>query len=100
MEVAQGAVFWNSAHDFVRLVRSGGDLAPIEVDGQGFITLIGELRSLLLNPVVQSPPFMDDDQGWKRTVAGRGVENGLDSLLAAFVGDRLAVGSEGGERED
>ena len=99
VKIAFGAVFGNSAHDFVGHVGSGRDLAAIEIDGERDIALISELRRLVLHPVVQSPPFVNDDQRRERAFACGRVKNSLHSFVAAFVGDGLALGGEGGGGE-
>ena len=40
VKIALGAVFRHAAHDFVRLVRGGGDFAAIKIDGQRYVTLV------------------------------------------------------------
>src|SRR5215469_2454347 len=40
VEIPLGAVFRHAAHDFVRLVRGGGDFAAIKIDGQRDVTLV------------------------------------------------------------
>src|ERR1700733_12963138 len=99
MQVALGTIFRYATHDFVRHVGRGGDLAAIEINRKRFIALVGEFGGLVFHPVVQSPPFVDDDQRRKRALAGRSVEHALHGFVAAFVGDGFAVGGEGGECE-
>ena len=51
-----------------RGIRSG--LAAVQINGQNQITLFGQLFGLLLDPIVQSPPFVDNNQSgiWARFV--------------------------------
>ena len=99
VKVAFGAVFGDSAHDFVRHVGSGRNFAAIEIDGERDVSLVGEFRSLVFHPIVQTPPFVDDDQRGERAFSCGRVENTLHGFVAAFVGDGLAVGGEGGGGE-
>ena len=99
VKIAFGAVFGNAAHDFVSHVGSSRDFAAIEIDGERDVSLVSEFRSLIFHPVVQSPPFVDDDQRGERAFSCGRVKNTLHGFVAAFVGDGLAVGSEGGGGE-
>jgi len=43
MQVALRPVFRNSAHDFMRHVGSGGDLASVQINRESLVALIGQL---------------------------------------------------------
>ena len=70
--------------------------AAIEIDGQRHVALVGQLRGLLFHPVVQSPPFVNDDERGKRAFARGRVENALARFRRRFCRRRLAFGGEGG----
>jgi hypothetical protein len=100
VQVAFGAVFRDAAHNFVSHVGSGGDLAAIEIDRQGHVTLVGQLRGLFFHPVIEAPPFVNHNECGERPFARRRVEHALHGFVAAFVGDSLAVGGECGNCEE
>ena len=41
----------------------GSDLAAVEINGEGDVAFVGEALGLLLDPVVDAPPFLNDDDG-------------------------------------
>jgi len=96
-QVARSAVFGDTPHQFVRQVRRGSDLAAIKVHGERDIALVGEFGGLLFYPVIQSPPFVDHDEGRERALSGRCVQHAGHGIVAGFVGDRFTVGGQGGE---
>ncbi len=99
MEIAFGAVFRDSSHDFVRHVGRGGNFAAIKVDGKGYVSLVRKLRRLVFHPIIEAPPFVNYEQARKGAFPRRREENALDSFVAALVGDGFAVSGEGTDRE-
>ena len=44
----------------IRVVRH---LAAVQIDSKGDVAMGGKIGGLLLHPVIQSPPFVDHDDG-------------------------------------
>ena len=78
------------------LVGRGGNFAPIEIDSERDIALVGKFRCLLLDPIVQSPPFVNHDDRGEWAFALGSVENSLHGFVATLVRDGFAIGGEGG----
>lgn len=94
-EIAHTAVLGKSAHELVGGFRIVGGFAAIEIDGERYVSLAGEIGGLLLDPVIQSPPFMDDDDGGMRAGSGGRIEERVRGLISAGEGDLR--GLRGGE---
>ena len=100
VKIAFGPVFRQAAHQFVGKFGVVCDRAAIEVHSQRHVALVGQLRGLFLHPFVESPIFVDNDDGGKRSLPRRCVEHALYGLAAALVRNVLALGSERGEGEN
>jgi len=75
-----------------------GDFAAIEIDGQGNVTLGGVTGGFLLDPIVETPPLVNDDEGRMGTGAVGQIEKGVGRGIAAGERDSLlAVGVYGEE---
>src|SRR5882762_6894771 len=70
-----------------QLDRFGGrarDFSLVEVDRQGEVALLGELVCLVLDPVVEPPVFLEDEQRssrlapWPRQVSLRRLSSNLE----------------------
>ena len=85
--VAQPAIIRQTAHQNMRLVRRRGHFPPIQIDGQRHISLRGEIFCLVLHPVVQSPIFMNHDDGRMLAAALRQSQKAAHGVPAAFVGN-------------
>lgn len=86
-EVADTAILREAAHELVGSLRVGGYFAAIKIDGEGNVALGGKIGCLLFDPVVESPPFMDDNQ--RRVWSGGGwrIKKTLDRLVTAGKGN-------------
>jgi hypothetical protein len=71
-EVAHAAILGQAAHQLMRHVGIGGHLAAVEIDGEGDVAFAGEVLGLVFDPVVEAPPFVNDDdvQGERRSWTG------------------------------
>ena len=76
----------------MRHVGVGGHFAAVEVDGEGDVAFVGEMLRLFLHPVVEAPPFVNDDDGRMRAGASRQVKEAVRGVAAAGKGDWLHVG--------
>ena len=83
----------------MRLFRSSGDVAAIEVNRQHHISLVRKLRRLFLDPVVESIPFVDRHQRRKWTFSFGHVENAFYGFVAALIGDVFGGGGKCGGNE-
>jgi len=97
VQIASRAVFPNAAHDFMGFVGGSGNFSPIEINRQRRVTSVGQLRGLLLDPIIQSPIFVDDQQRRKRAFTLGSVQDPLHGFIAALVGNSLAAGGESGD---
>ena len=70
-------------------------LAAIKINRKRSVSLAGKFGCLFFHPIIETPPFVNHDDGWKGTVAGRCVEDALHSLVAALIRNSFAVGGEG-----
>src|SRR5207302_7223516 len=86
------------------LIGRGRNFSAVEIDSQCFISLISKFRGLFLYPVVQPPPFVDDNDARERTFTARCVRHALHRFVTAFVRDRRASSRKSGDgknkRED
>src|SRR6185437_4504574 len=99
VKVASSAVFRHAAHDFVGLFRRGGDSSTIQINGQRHVAFIGKFGSLLLDQVIQSPPFVDGHKRRKRAVAGGREKVAVYGFISAAVGNFFGGCGECGKRE-
>lgn len=88
-EVADTAILRQAAHEFVGGFSVGGDFAAIEIDGEGDVALVGEMLRLLLDPVIETPPLVNDDEARVGPVTGGQVEEAVDGFIAAGERDIL-----------
>ena len=94
MQITGSAIFRDASHQLVRLLWRGGHFPTIEIDGQSRVALIRQFGGLLLDPVIKSPPFMDDYEPRKGTFARGYVKHALHRFIPALVRNVLAVGGE------
>jgi hypothetical protein len=68
-------------------VTSCGDLSTIKINCQYQISLVRQLARLFFDPVVQSPPLVNDDDRRERAFAFGHVSDGLDRVAVALEAD-------------
>lgn len=94
-QVADAAILRDAAHELVGGLRISGDFATVEINRERDVALAGEKRCLLFDPVVQSPPFMNDNDCGMDSGRGRKVQQSVDGFVSAGKRDICGL-SDGG----
>src|SRR4029077_15451418 len=84
LESGDRAVLRQSAHELVRFVRCRGDFSAIEIGRESYVAFFRVALCLILDPVVQPPPFLNDDEAGMFS-----FRLWLDEISAAFPGKRV-----------
>ena len=92
LHVPQRAVVRHPAHELMRRVRFGGDLAAIEVHRQGDVALLREAVGFPFREVVQAPPLVDHEHG--RLLAGPSGAARYPEIVSDPLGSETIVPAE------
>ena len=78
-----GTVLGQSSHQFMRFIRIRRRFSPIKIYSQSYVALVSNFLRLLFHPIVQSPPFVDDNDGGVAARFFRDGQKTVDGILAA-----------------